>query len=352
MRTIQVNFSPAHSTPNSPLDIPGVVRASNLQHPAVPVVSSGLTAIDALTGGLPRGGLTEICGAASSGRTSAMLSIMAEATARGELCALVDASDAFDPHAAAAAGVDLDRVLWIRCTGPLMSAQRSSATETASETQVASRALRAKQHTGSIMPAAKIWYGRPPARSERNAAATETEAPIASKFKRQNSKLPGDHRESPAKGIPGSHSDNKRRWASRIDQALKAADLVLQGGGFGLVIIDFADVPFDIARRIPLTSWFRFRRAVENTPAVLLAVARESCAKTCASLVVQMAATTSPSTATPAASSADTPSHARIFIGLEVKVEALRSRNETGLGQKKPPRPDHATFQSRTQWAG
>src|SRR5574340_1600572 len=64
---------------------------------------------------VPRGCLTEICGPASSGRTGLLLSLMAQATAREEVCALVDASDSFDPHSAAAAGVDLARLLWVRC---------------------------------------------------------------------------------------------------------------------------------------------------------------------------------------------------------------------------------------------
>ena len=58
---------------------------------------SGVPEIDTATGGLPRGCLTEIFGPASSGRTSLLLSVLAEATAREEACALVDAEDAFDP---------------------------------------------------------------------------------------------------------------------------------------------------------------------------------------------------------------------------------------------------------------
>src|SRR5450432_4203364 len=78
-------------------------------------VRSGVAEVDAATGGLPRGCLTEIYGPASSGRTSLLLSILAAATAREEVCALVDAEDAFAPHCAAEAGILLSRVLWIRC---------------------------------------------------------------------------------------------------------------------------------------------------------------------------------------------------------------------------------------------
>src|SRR4249919_1154382 len=76
---------------------------------------SGISALDArLGGGFPRGQLSELVGPRSSGRTSLLLQMLAAATARGELVALVDALDMLDVESAAAAGVDLDRVLWIR----------------------------------------------------------------------------------------------------------------------------------------------------------------------------------------------------------------------------------------------
>jgi recombination protein RecA len=76
---------------------------------------SGISALDArLGGGFPRGQLSELIGPRSSGRTSLMLQMMATATARGELVALVDALDMLDVDSAAAAGVDFARLLWIR----------------------------------------------------------------------------------------------------------------------------------------------------------------------------------------------------------------------------------------------
>src|SRR5262245_206297 len=76
---------------------------------------TGVTRLDEmLEGGFPRGQLSEIVGARSSGRTSVLLHILAAATARGELVALVDALDMLDVESAAAAGIDLSRLLWIR----------------------------------------------------------------------------------------------------------------------------------------------------------------------------------------------------------------------------------------------
>ena len=152
----------------------------------------GVPEIDRLTGGLPRGGLTEICGPPASGRTSVLVAAMAARTEASEVCALVDARDAFDPQSAAAAGVRLGQLLWVRC---------------------------------------------------RN-----------------------------------------------VDQALRATDLLIQGGGFGLIALDLGDTPARVARAIPLPVWFRMRRAVENTPTILVALELESNAKTCASLVLRMGA--------------------------------------------------------------
>jgi recombination protein RecA len=76
---------------------------------------TGITALDALlAGGFPRGQLSEVVGARSSGRTSVLLQMLATATARHEIAALIDVLDMFDVASAAAAGVDLGRLLWIR----------------------------------------------------------------------------------------------------------------------------------------------------------------------------------------------------------------------------------------------
>jgi hypothetical protein len=73
-----------------------------------------------------------------------------------------------------------------------------------------------------------------------------------------------------------------------IDQALRATDLVLHGGGFGLVALDLGDIPPELVRYVPPSVWFRFRRAVEHTPTIFLVLEQEPHAKTCASLVLRM----------------------------------------------------------------
>ena len=142
-------------------------------------------------GGIPRGELTEIAGAASSGRTALLCSLLAEATSGGEFCALIDAQGAFDPAGAEAAGVALSQLLWVRCGG-------------------------------------------------------------------------------------------------NVEHALKAADVLVQAGGFGVVAIDLADTPLKAVRRIPLAAWFRLRHAVKDTKTALVSVGVSLHAFTCSALKIEL----------------------------------------------------------------
>jgi hypothetical protein len=239
----------------------GVTAASRLAvRPAPEMASSGIAAMDALMGGLPRGCLTEICGPASSGRTTLLLAALAAATRRGECCAVVDASDALDPQSAVAAGVELERLLWVRC---------------------------------------------------------------------------------------GESSPQKC-----LEQLLRAADLLLESGGFGMIALDFGDLPPQTARHIPLTTWFRFRRAVEHTATVLLAVERQSIAGSCSSLLVELGLVKMEEAklgreSGPVDSLFPVPTHARLLTELEITAEVVRSRME-----RKPACSAETTFASRTAWAG
>ena len=93
-----------------------VCPASRLEvRPKPETLSSGIAELDAITGGIPRGCIAEIYGTPSSGKSSVLLAALARATRYGESCVLIDASDSFDPRSADAAGVDFNRLLWVRC---------------------------------------------------------------------------------------------------------------------------------------------------------------------------------------------------------------------------------------------
>lgn len=92
----------------------------------VETLSTGVAEIDALTGGLPRGAISEIFGPASSGRTSLMYSMLAYATTHEETCAIVDTNDVFAPTAATTTAIEFNRLLWIRCAGNLEHAFKAA----------------------------------------------------------------------------------------------------------------------------------------------------------------------------------------------------------------------------------
>jgi recombination protein RecA len=78
------------------------------------------------------------------------------------------------------------------------------------------------------------------------------------------------------------------RCANNLEHAFKATDLLLQAGGFGLVILDLGDVPAKNARRIISSWWYRFRRTLEATPTALIVIAEESCVRACAALALEL----------------------------------------------------------------
>lgn len=256
-----------------------VTAASRLEaRPAPEMVSSGIRELDALTGGLPRGCLTEICGPASSGRTSILLSALAHTTQRGEVCALVDASDTLDPASAVAAGVGMGRLLWVRCREAVLSSRFSAI---------------------SASPEHNFR------KSTREKVRTE-----------------------------------RKGWESQLEQVLKVTDLLLQSNGFGMIALDLGDIPVRSARRIPLASWFRFRRVVEHTPTVLLVLEQQPIAGSCSSVLLKLSALSTQH-------SAGSLAHTELLNEFEIEVELLHSRLE-----RKPVRSATTKFHSRAAWAG
>ena len=77
----------------------------------------------------------------------------------------------------------------------------------------------------------------------------------------------------------------QKPW-DRLDRALRATDQVLQSGGFRVVVLDLASVAPQEALRIPSATWFRYRRAAQESDAILLLLTREPCARSSASCVL------------------------------------------------------------------
>jgi len=161
------------------------------KHAADDTMSTGVAELNRAWQGFPRGRITEIYGESSSGRISLLTSAVTAATAQEETCALIDCNDTFDLNCAAKAGINLNRLLWVRC-------------------------------------------------------------------------------------------------GHNLERAFKAVDLVLHAGGFGFVTLNLCDVPMKCVRRIISSWWFRFRRAIENTPTVLLVLTPIAAVRSCASLTLEL----------------------------------------------------------------
>jgi hypothetical protein len=190
---------------------------------------TGVRSLDALlAGGFRRGHLSEIVGPRSSGRTTVMYQVLASASSRGEAVALVDTCDRFDPASAAAAGVDLSKLLWIRETGD----------------------------------------------------------------------------------------------ASR---ALKAAMLVLQAGGFGVVVFDLAEVRPIALREFPFTTWLRLARVVEGSETVALLVASQHLGRSPGGVTVVFEPVPGVSRARWAGAS----DRARLFDGVELRARVVGGQCES-----------------------
>ena len=152
---------------------------------------------------IPKGGLIEICARGqSAGMATVMRQLMVAITRKGAFCALVDAGDSFDPAGAELAGVELDRLLWVRC--------------------------------------------------RRQAGREKTLTPL--------------------------------------EQAFKAADILIQNGGFGLIAVDLATIPEAALRKVPLTTWFRFARVAEKTECALVFFSMFPAARSCATLTLHLSA--------------------------------------------------------------
>ena len=200
-------------------------------------VGTGVAALDRrLGGGVPRGELSSLSGPPSSGRTSLVCGWLAAVTRRGELAALIDARDTFDPESAAASGVVFSRLLWVR-GGPVTSA-----------------------------------------------------ASTVSTVERQ------------------------------VDRAVKALNLVLQAGGFGLVVLEMADVAPALVRGLPWTTWLRLARVLEGSRTACVLVGAQPIARSPGGISILLEAGRSVSRWSGASD------RARLFRGFDLQPRVVSAR--------------------------
>jgi hypothetical protein len=232
------------------------------------VASTGIAAIDVvLDGGLPVGAVTEMIGEECSGRTALALSFLAQLTKAERVCAWIDVSNALSPESAAASGIDLKRLLWVRC-GVQPAGQPTSSSQgnfALPEKYLAPPAAKRELHGGGFGPHPRAeTKGLSDGVSDllrRDAVAPRCAEPQR-KIRVERDAVEA-HTLQPAKRH-GLSTRTAKPW-SRIEQALRVADLLLQAGGFSAIVLDLGSIAPEHVSRIPLATWFRYGAAAERS---------------------------------------------------------------------------------------
>jgi hypothetical protein len=304
---------------------------------------------DLLGGGLLLGAITEIIGADCSGHTSFTLSFLASVTRADKVCAWIDVSNALQPESAAAMGIDLSKMLWVRCGVPTENCAQNVTQQ--------SFALPAKYlfpapikkglHGGGcgghprneIKGLADSVTGllKPEAIYPLCAEPLRRTKPDSPSFK--HTTLP------PPYTIGRSQSPSKPcHPMASLDQAIRVTDLLLQGGGFSAIVLDMAGIASELSSRVPLATWFRYRAAAERSQTSLVLLTQHCCAKSSAELVLNIRP-------------GNPLSESTIFTGMNHQIQVSRQRfnqNTTNVIPLKKPtqKTSVAAWQCKSSWAG
>jgi recombination protein RecA len=146
---------------------------------------------------------------------------------------------------------------------------------------------------------------------------------------------------------PSETNDRKAKFPeklwSRLDQALRVTDLLLQNGGFGAIVLDMGSLAPDHVLRVPLATWFRYRAAAEQKQTSILLLMQHPCAKSSAGLTLRLP------------SGCAFEEETTVFSGIEYCAEVVRERFPAPptnvIPLRKPPQNQrYARWKSRTTW--
>jgi hypothetical protein len=353
-----------------------------------PVVATGVGAVDeVLEGGLPVGAVTEMIGAECVGRTALALGFVAQVMREGKVCAWVDVSDALSPESAAGCGVELARLLWVRCG---VARKSTSEMRDGWHPALGRNGFAVPKKYFVAKPVVKGLHGggmgghpRGEAKGMDDAVSgllqpditgpditvrcAEPQRRVLDVVEDQNPRLkPLSSSGSYNRGRPNAEAlgyqpaappvngyvsllagscDSKKKPWRRIAQGLKVTDLLLAAGGFGAIVLDMGGIAPEHVSRIPLATWFRYRAAAERTQASVVLLTQHACSKSAAGLVVRLE------------SGAAVSEGGTVLIGFERRLDVARQRfaqdAEKVMTMRKPPqRAGVAVWRSGTAWAG
>lgn len=313
---------------------------------------------DLLDGGFPLGSLCEITGHECSGRSSIAFAVLASVSSGGA-CAYIDVSDTCSPHAAAAAGVNLQNLLWVRFSSsqahqPDCDVRSSQPLDTRRERQQLNQQSCGGPHprgeTKGLAPALQQMLVLKDERRQRKMEGTPgypnqplgLSQPSADQikweqfnFRRVDDRDPLRRMDKAAAEAarqrianvtpePSRNTGQKKSW-TLLDRALRAADQVLQAGGFRVVVLDLGSLTAEQAQRIPSATWWRFQKAAKASDAIFLVLSSTPCARSSASCVLEC-------------SSGETPRLHRVLSSTQRIVQVSRQRKGQQFGKKAPGR--------------
>ena len=334
----EIEASLAHRIPSALTPVQRIIR---------PVVATGIRTLDqVLEGGLPVGAITEIVGPECSGRTALVLSFLSGITRALKVCAWIDVCDAFHPESAAASGVDLERLLWVRCgvtTQKNVQQIPKDAFVLPGKYLVPSPIMKGL-HGGGFGPHPRgEGKGLPDAIHNFFQHETKPSVNVNSQSKHLAEKSTPVSHPAACTSRQVARASSAKPW-SRIEQALRVTDLLLQAAGFSTIVLDMASLAPEFALRVPLATWFRYRAAAEHSQTSLLLLTQRACARSSAGLVLHMQAAHA------------LQKEATVFTGVQHGVEVTRERFQPAPAKvvplRKPPQSERGAYwQSETTWA-
>lgn len=350
--------------------IPGALSPLVQQLPRLHSV--GNPELDALLGGgLPLGAVCELTGPEGSGRNSIALSLLARAS-REAACTYVDVSDRLSPHSAAAAGVRLDNLLWVRFAAPVQTETPGLKPMMPTLPEAGGRHRESvpgngcgphpRMETKGLAPALEHMLfaneERRPRKMEgapgcpnqplglRSASRDQIECERFN-LRRVDETDPLRQRDRQAaeaarqraswhSTAPPARSREPKPWDG-LDRALRATDQILQSGGFRVVVLDLGSVAPEQALRIPSATWFRFCRAAQESDAILVLLTQQPCARSSAACVLECSA-------------GGLPTIKGVLTAAVHTAEVARQRTGPAVNKKAPGRV--TSWQAAPTWMG
>ena len=302
-----------------------------------PVVETGIEALDdLLRGGLPVGAVTELIGAECSGRTSTALSFLAHITGANKVCAWIDVSNAFDPVSAVAVGVDLRKLLWVRCGVEQAVVERAGQRFQLPEKYLTPSPIKKGLHGGGFGPHPRTEV------KGLSSAVGDMFAPRCAEPQHKPRPQP-ENAEPNSKVITTPVRSVKRaKQYDAIEQGVRSADLLLQTGGFSAIVLDLGSIAPEYVARIELSTWHRYRLAAERTQSSILLLTQYACAKSSSELQLRLLAPN------------EIARDRTVFAGMRSRAEVVRQRfaqvPSNVVSLRKPPQ-NAPCWENLTTWA-